>query len=61
VPWDAKNQAAVNCGWSFPTAWRTCSRWCRRIPRRVSVDHYRRRLRDKRVTERWPLVTIVDP
>jgi uncharacterized protein len=34
---------------------------CRRNPRRVSVDHYRRRLRDKRVAERWPKVTIVDP
>ena len=34
---------------------------CRRNPRRVSVDHYRRRLRDKRVAERWPRVTIVDP
>jgi len=27
----------------------------------VSVEHYRRRLRDKRVAERWPKVTIVDP
>jgi uncharacterized protein len=34
---------------------------CRRNPRRVSVDHYRRRLRDKRVAERWPKVTIIDP
>jgi hypothetical protein len=34
---------------------------CRRNPRRVSVDHYRRRLRDKRMAERWPTVTIVDP
>ena len=34
---------------------------CRRNPRRVSVEHYRRRLRDKRVAERWPKVTIVDP
>jgi hypothetical protein len=34
---------------------------CRRNPRRVSVEHYRRRLRDKRVAERWPRVTIVDP
>jgi uncharacterized protein len=33
---------------------------CRRNPRRVSVDHYRRRLREKRVAERWPRVTIVD-
>jgi uncharacterized protein len=34
---------------------------CRRNPRRVSVDHYRRRLREKRIAERWPKVTIVDP
>jgi uncharacterized protein len=34
---------------------------CRRNPRRVSVDQYRRRLREKRVAERWPKVTIVDP
>jgi hypothetical protein len=34
---------------------------CRRNPRRVSVEHYRRRLRDKRVAERWPMVTVVDP
>jgi len=33
---------------------------CRRNPRRVTVEHYRRRLRDKRVAERWPLVEIVD-
>ena len=32
---------------------------CRRNPRRVSVAHYHRRLRDKRVTERWPRVEIV--
>jgi uncharacterized protein len=34
---------------------------CRRNPRRVGVEHYRRRLRDKRVAERWPRVTVVDP
>ena len=34
---------------------------CRRNPRRVSVEHFRRRLRDKRVAERWPRVTVVDP
>jgi uncharacterized protein len=34
---------------------------CRRNPRRVSVEHYRRRLREKRVAERWRKVTIVDP
>jgi uncharacterized protein len=33
---------------------------CRRNPRRVTVDHYRRRLPDKRVAERWPRVEIVD-
>ena len=32
---------------------------CRRNPRRVSVAHYRRRVRDKRVAERWPMVEIV--
>src|SRR5512132_2751181 len=32
---------------------------CRRNPRRVSFAHYHRRLRDKRVTERWPKVEIV--
>ena len=32
----------------------------RRNPRRVTVDHYRRRVLDKRVAERWPLVAIVD-
>jgi hypothetical protein len=32
---------------------------CRRNPRRVSVDQYRRRVRDKRVAERWPRVRIV--
>ena len=34
---------------------------CRRNPRRVSVDQYHRRLREKRVAERWPRVVIVDP
>ena len=32
---------------------------CRRNPRRVGVQHYQRRLRDKRVAERWPRVGIV--
>jgi hypothetical protein len=32
---------------------------CRRNPRRVTEDHYRRRVRDKRVAERWPRVEIV--
>jgi uncharacterized protein len=33
---------------------------CRRNPRRVSVEHYRRRVRDKRIAERWPGVRIVE-
>jgi hypothetical protein len=33
---------------------------CRRNPRRVSVAHYRRRVRDKRIADRWPGVRIVD-
>jgi hypothetical protein len=33
---------------------------CRRNPRRVSVEHYRRRVRDKRIADRWPGVRIVD-
>jgi uncharacterized protein len=32
---------------------------CRRNPRRVSVDHYRQRVRDKRIAERWPGVEVV--
>jgi hypothetical protein len=32
---------------------------CRRNPRRVSVAHYRRRVRDKRIADRWPRVEIV--
>jgi len=32
---------------------------CRRNPRRVSVEHYRRRVLDKRVAGRWPGVRIV--
>ncbi|HEX6674024.1 MAG TPA: nucleotidyltransferase family protein [Actinomycetes bacterium] len=32
----------------------------RRNPRRVTVAEYRRRLAAKRVTERWPKVTVVD-
>ena len=32
---------------------------CRRNPRRVTVDHYHRRVRDKRIAERWPEVEIV--
>jgi hypothetical protein len=31
----------------------------RRNPRRVSIEEYERRLRDKRIAERWPQVTIV--
>jgi uncharacterized protein len=32
---------------------------CRRNPRRVSVEQYRRRVLDKRVADRWPGVRIV--
>jgi uncharacterized protein len=32
---------------------------CRRNPRRVTVDHYHRRLHDKRIAQRWPSVEIV--
>ena len=32
---------------------------CRRNPRRVTLDHYRRRIHDKRIAERWPEVEIV--
>jgi len=32
---------------------------CRRNPRRVGVQHYQRRLRGKRVAERWPRVRVV--
>jgi uncharacterized protein len=32
---------------------------CRRNPCRVTVDHYRRRIRDKRIAERWPRVEII--
>jgi hypothetical protein len=31
----------------------------RRNPRRVTVDHYRRRVRDKRIADRWPRVEIL--
>jgi hypothetical protein len=33
---------------------------CRRNPRRVTVEEYRRRVRSKRIAERWPGVTVVD-
>jgi len=33
---------------------------CRRNPRRVTTEEYRRRVQSKRVAERWPMVTIVD-
>src|SRR5215213_7879086 len=33
---------------------------CRRNPRRVGVQHYQRRLRGKRVAERWPRVRILE-
>ena len=34
---------------------------CRRNPRRVTVEQYRRRLAGKRVAERWPKVVVIDP
>jgi hypothetical protein len=34
---------------------------CRRNPRRVTAEQYRRRLARKRVAERWPKVVIIDP
>jgi hypothetical protein len=33
---------------------------CRRNPRRVTVEEYRRRVHSKRIAERWPMVIIVD-
>jgi hypothetical protein len=33
----------------------------RRNPRRVTVEEYRRRIRAKRIAERWPRVQIIDP
>jgi hypothetical protein len=33
---------------------------CRRNPRRVTVEEYRRRVQTKRVAERWPRVRVVD-
>jgi uncharacterized protein len=32
---------------------------CRRNPRRVTLAHYRRRLRDKRIAARWPRVRVL--
>lgn len=32
----------------------------RRNPRQVSRELFRKRLEDKRITERWPLVTVID-
>jgi hypothetical protein len=33
---------------------------CRRNPRRVTVEEYRRRVHSKRIADRWPMVTVVD-
>jgi hypothetical protein len=33
---------------------------CRRNPRRVTVEEYRRRVQSKRIAERWPRVRVVD-
>jgi hypothetical protein len=32
---------------------------CRRNPRRVTVEHYRKRVHDKRIADRWPGVEVV--
>jgi hypothetical protein len=32
---------------------------CRRNPRRVTVEHYRQRVHDKRIAERWPRVEVL--
>jgi hypothetical protein len=32
---------------------------CRRNPRRVTVDHYRQRVRDRRIADRWPGVEVL--
>jgi uncharacterized protein len=34
---------------------------CRRNPRRVTVEEYRRRVRARRIAERWPRVRVIDP
>jgi hypothetical protein len=34
---------------------------CRRNPRRVSVEEYRRRVHAKGITARWPGVRVIDP
>jgi hypothetical protein len=60
--WRSACWTATSCGWSPPCGLEDLfALVCRRNPRRVSVDHYRRRLREKRIAERWPKVTIVDP
>lgn len=33
---------------------------CRRNPRRVSVEHYRHRVKTKQIAKRWPRVQIID-
>jgi hypothetical protein len=33
---------------------------CRRNPRRVTKEHYRRRVQSKRIAKRWPRVQILD-
>jgi hypothetical protein len=43
-----------------PAAWVACSAWSAgATPGRVGLEHYQRRLRDKRVAERWPRVRVV--
>jgi hypothetical protein len=34
---------------------------CRRNPRRVTVEQYRRRVQSKQIAKRWPAVGILDP
>jgi uncharacterized protein len=33
---------------------------CRRNPRRVTLEQYKRRVKSKQIAKRWPRVTIID-
>ena len=57
VPWDAKNQAAVHTWYGRVFGGQVAP--CRRNPRRVTDGHYDQRVRDKRITARWPRVEVV--
>lgn len=58
TPWDAKNQAAVHLWYPAKFGYEVLLRLVhRRNPARVTVEEYERRLRSKRIVERWPLVT----